>query len=87
MPGPNANVQIAVRSDTSKLIKSAITHLIKYTISHSYPYTLVSVFILNRSAVANHRSHALRLCPLLNGTMKQEDGFGDSAFTLSAPAL
>ena len=28
-----------------------------------------------------------RLCPLLNGTMKQEDGFSDSAFAMGAPAI
>lgn len=29
----------------------------------------------------------LRLCPMLNGTMKQDEGFGSSAFTIGTPDL
>ncbi|KAL8673997.1 MAG: hypothetical protein Q9168_001582 [Polycauliona sp. 1 TL-2023] len=28
-----------------------------------------------------------KLCPMLNGTMKQNDGFGDSPFAMGAPAI
>jgi transcription initiation factor TFIID subunit 1 len=28
-----------------------------------------------------------KLCPLLNGTMKQEDGFGDSSFSMTTPGM
>jgi len=89
----SANVPTAAKSATSKPIKScapsASTCLPLYLNSvetyslHTYPNTTsarIYKSLANKWGRVLRRCLIYRLCPMLNGTIKQDEGFGDSAF-------
>ena len=67
----NASAQIVVKLAISKQIKSITP----------------KVFCQVLEQCTNKNAFDLRLCPMLNGTMKQDEGFGSSAFTIATADL
>ena len=67
----NASAQTVVKLATSKQIKS----------------TTPKAFCQVLEQCTNKNAFDLRLCPMLNGTMKQDEGFGSSAFTIGTADL
>ena len=71
LPARNASAQIVVKLGISKQIKS----------------TTPKAFSRVLEQYTNKNAFDLRLCPMLNGTMKQDEGFGSSAFTIGTADL
>lgn len=88
--GHSANVQIVVKSATSKQIKSSywpvsnLCHLERTSTQSPLPFPPALTHSLMIPLLMPIPPH--RLCPMLNGTMKTEDTFRDTAFAMSAPA-
>jgi len=49
------------------------------------PFLFTNTLYVSENDFANDFDPKYRLCPLLNGTMKQQDGFTESAFAIGAP--
>lgn len=86
LQAPNANAQIAVKWGTSRPIKSNLYRLFSIllltnTFSCNFFHGFPGGFDTNLDA------GIIRLCPMLNGTMKQEENLNDSAFVIGAPAI
>ena len=71
MQARNASAQTVVKLAISKQIKS----------------TAPKAFCQVLEKCTNKNAFDFRLCPMLNGTMKQDEGFGSSAFTIATADL
>lgn len=97
------SVQIAAKSVTSKPTRSIAYYLVDlcYDLFSIYLFFIrrpntpppilslslsLSLLLYSRTWLM-HFTLGFRLCPMLNGTMKQEDGFNDSAFAIGAPSV
>ena len=68
----NASAQTVVKLATSKQTKST---------------TPPKAFCQVLEQCTNKNAFTFRLCPMLNGTMKQDEGFGSPAFTIGTADL
>ncbi len=92
MQARSASAQIVVKLAISKQTKSIVPYFIMMPCPEGCSLPSILAAGLPRSIeslekCADWDGIELRLCPMLNGTMKQDEGFGSSAFTIGTSDL